>query len=148
MPIPRGVQPKIPSGPEYDYAGPSSPAPRPSRAADGTLIFEGRWKDVFLPNVTPEEMFSGGAFAGAFFWCAPIPTCSPIATGKLKDKRYVFTNTEGAAAIDRRYCRAALSAPRPETTVAQRQPGWRSEPVQSPRGTVVERVGESRVDLA
>lgn len=41
----------------------------PGRHQDGTgrLIFEGRWRNVFEPNVTPEEMFRGGAFGGTFF---------------------------------------------------------------------------------
>lgn len=42
---------------------------KPTRAADGTnrLSFPGRFKDVFEPNVTPEEMLRGGAFAGGYF---------------------------------------------------------------------------------
>jgi hypothetical protein len=67
--LPKQVAPILRSGPEYDSdAGPSSPAPRPERGDDGVLIFEGRWQGVFTPNVTPEEMFKGGAFAGGFFW--------------------------------------------------------------------------------
>ena len=69
-PLPRKAAPVIPSGPAYDSSEPLPRAPRPGRAEDGTLIFEGRWKAVFTPNITPEEMFAGGAFAGAFFWYA------------------------------------------------------------------------------
>ena len=82
-PIPKGVAPTIPTGPEYDLTadddGEVQRAPRPSRAEDGTLVFEGRWKGVFTPNVTPEEMFKGGAFGGAFFWYVPVPRRIPVA---------------------------------------------------------------------
>lgn len=67
-PVPKQKAPVIPSGPEYDASGPLPPQPRPDRAEDGTLLFEGRWRDVFTPNLTPEDMFRGGAFGGAFFW--------------------------------------------------------------------------------
>jgi hypothetical protein len=59
--------PFVASGPEYESSEPLPSQPRPGREADGTLIFEGRWQGVFTPNVTPEEMFAGGAFGGAFF---------------------------------------------------------------------------------
>lgn len=67
-PIPKQRAPIIPSGPEYEHDGPLPSQPRPGRADDGTLLFEGRWRDVFTPNLTPEDMFRGGAFGGAFFW--------------------------------------------------------------------------------
>jgi hypothetical protein len=66
--VPKSKAPVIPDGPEYESSGPLPDQPRPERAADGVMIFEGRWRDVFKPNVTPEEMFVGGAFGGAFFW--------------------------------------------------------------------------------
>ncbi|ORX41206.1 hypothetical protein BD324DRAFT_613633 [Kockovaella imperatae] len=66
-PLPRQTARVIPSGPQYDSGEIFEPAPLPSRREDGVLIFEGRWKDVFTPNVSPEEMFLGGAFAGGFF---------------------------------------------------------------------------------
>lgn len=74
-PIPKAQAPIIPSGPEYDLAADDEGeyeerAPPPGREDDGTLVFEGRWRGVFTPNVTPEEMFKGGAFGGAFFWYA------------------------------------------------------------------------------
>lgn len=70
--IPKGRAPVIPSGPEYDddedgEGATTEGAPIPTRDEDGTLIFEGRWKGVFTPNVTPKEMFDGGAFGGGFF---------------------------------------------------------------------------------
>lgn len=75
--IPKAAPPYIPSGPEYDLTADDegqyeARAPPPTREADGTLVFEGRWKGVFTPNVTPEEMFRGGAFGGAFFWYVSI----------------------------------------------------------------------------
>lgn len=55
-------------GPTYDEEDQEiTIAPRPSRDVDGRLRFEGRWEGVFMPNVTPEEMFEGGAFGGGFF---------------------------------------------------------------------------------
>jgi hypothetical protein len=79
-PLPRQSAPTIPSGPEYDdMTESSSTAPRPTRHADGRLIFEGRWENVFTPNITPEEMFAGGAFAGGFFWFAHSLLQLPIA---------------------------------------------------------------------
>lgn len=73
--IPKSRAPVIPSGPEYevDESGEegTAQAPRPTREADGTLVFEGRWKGVFKPNVTPQEMFDGGAFGGGFFTSVP-----------------------------------------------------------------------------
>lgn len=60
--------PKLPMGMEYEFDGPLESQPQPSRGEDGVLIFEGRWKGIFTPNVTPEEMFRGGAFGGAYFW--------------------------------------------------------------------------------
>lgn len=68
--IPKSRAPIIPSGPEYEEEEgyeEEGTAPIPSREEDGTLIFEGRWKGIFKPNVTPQEMFDGGAFAGGFF---------------------------------------------------------------------------------
>ncbi|WWD20534.1 hypothetical protein CI109_105010 [Kwoniella shandongensis] len=69
-PIPRATAPTLAPGPTYSRSPSSEPrpsAPKPTRAEDGRLIFEGRWKDVFTPNLTPEEMFRGGAFGGGFF---------------------------------------------------------------------------------
>ncbi|WVR08451.1 hypothetical protein IAU60_005506 [Kwoniella sp. DSM 27419] len=66
--IPKATARNIPSGPSYSpTTGPMSSAPRPTRADDGRLIFEGRWHDIFTPNITPEEMFNGGAFGGSFY---------------------------------------------------------------------------------
>lgn len=38
------------------------------------LLFEDNYRDVFTPNLTPEEMFNGGAFAGGFFWQVIYPS--------------------------------------------------------------------------
>ncbi|OCF33588.1 hypothetical protein I316_04661 [Kwoniella heveanensis BCC8398] len=67
--IPKATAPTLAPGPSYSpsASGPSSPAPRPTRGDDGRLIFEGRWQGVFTPNLTPEDMFAGGAFGGGFF---------------------------------------------------------------------------------
>ena len=55
-------------GPEYeDDEEENTTAPLPTRDSGGRLRFEGRWDGVFTPNVTPEEMFEGGAFGGGFF---------------------------------------------------------------------------------
>ena len=55
-------------GPEYDdEEEETTTAPPPTRDVDGRLRFEGRWEGVFTPNVTPQEMFDGGAFGGGFF---------------------------------------------------------------------------------
>ena len=55
-------------GPSYsDEEGEETTAPLPTRNADGLIQFEGRWGGVFTPNVSPEEMFEGGAFGGGFF---------------------------------------------------------------------------------
>jgi hypothetical protein len=65
--IPKSRAPIIP-GPLYeDEEEEMTDAPLPTREADGRLRFEGRWDGVFMPNVTPEEMFEGGAFGGGFF---------------------------------------------------------------------------------
>jgi hypothetical protein len=53
-------------GVEYEEEE-TTTAPRPTRDVDGRLRFEGRWEGVFTPNVTPQEMFEGGAFGGGFF---------------------------------------------------------------------------------
>ena len=66
-PLPKQRSIQIPSGPEYDDEGELPRQSRPTRGEDGRLQFEGRWNGVFTPNVTPEEMFAKGAFAGAFF---------------------------------------------------------------------------------
>lgn len=44
-------------------------APVPTRSTNGTdtLEFEHPYTGVFTPNVTPKEMFAGGAFGGCFF---------------------------------------------------------------------------------
>lgn len=55
-------------GPEYEEDGEeTTTAPPPTRDSDGRLRFEGRWEGVFTPNVTPKELFEGGAFGGGFF---------------------------------------------------------------------------------
>ena len=55
-------------GPEYeDDEEETTTAALPTRDSGGRLRFEGRWDGVFTPNVTPEEMFEGGAFGGGFF---------------------------------------------------------------------------------
>jgi hypothetical protein len=64
-------------GPSYsddEDGGEETTAPLPTRDADGTIQFEGRWAGVFTPNVSPEEMFEGGAFGGGFFvWVKSSP---------------------------------------------------------------------------
>ncbi|RXK41703.1 hypothetical protein M231_00938 [Tremella mesenterica] len=65
-PLPKAVTPIIPTGPTYNSTE-LQRASRPRRKVDGSLIFEGRWENVFKPNITPEEMFTGGAFGGSFF---------------------------------------------------------------------------------
>ncbi|KAL7419073.1 hypothetical protein Q5752_005909 [Cryptotrichosporon argae] len=62
-PMPRAVAPVIPPPTDEEFA----PAPPPTRRADGRLVFEARWAGVFEPNLTPAEMFAGGAFGGGFF---------------------------------------------------------------------------------
>lgn len=64
-PVPRGRAVLVPDAEEG--APLRARADRPTRGQDGRLRFEGRWSGVFEPNVTPEEMFRGGAFGGAFF---------------------------------------------------------------------------------
>jgi hypothetical protein len=55
-------------GPSYpDEEEETTTAPLPTRDAEGVIQFEGRWAGVFTPNVSPEEMFEGGAFGGGFF---------------------------------------------------------------------------------
>lgn len=75
--LPSGARVTIPKSVKYEDDEevakeedlPMSDDRLPGRHQDGTgrLIFEGRWKDVFEPNVTPEEMFRGGAFGGTFY---------------------------------------------------------------------------------
>ncbi|WWC92085.1 uncharacterized protein L201_007039 [Kwoniella dendrophila CBS 6074] len=67
--IPKGKSITLTPGPSYSSSDQEefAPAPRPTRGEEGRLIFEGRWKNVFTPNLTPEEMFKGGAFGGGFF---------------------------------------------------------------------------------
>ncbi|WVW81076.1 hypothetical protein I302_103067 [Kwoniella bestiolae CBS 10118] len=68
--IPKGKTIQLAPGPEYgdgEEQASYEPAPRPTKGGDGRLVFEGRWRGVFTPNLTPEEMFSGGAFGGGFF---------------------------------------------------------------------------------
>ncbi|WWC72394.1 uncharacterized protein I206_106356 [Kwoniella pini CBS 10737] len=68
--IPKGKPISLAPGPSYSDEEDEETfksAPRPTRGDDGRLIFEGRWKGVFTPNLTPEEMFKGGAFGGGFF---------------------------------------------------------------------------------
>ncbi|OXG32973.1 hypothetical protein C349_06886 [Cryptococcus neoformans var. grubii Br795] len=67
-PLPKAIAPTLPPGPEYSSGQiEREKQPRPVKGDDGRLIFEGRWGGVFTPNVTPEEMFGGGAFGGSFF---------------------------------------------------------------------------------
>ena len=91
--LPRGKRIEVPSVRYADEAGPTSKDrskrkasslsdddqieeddysktySKPTRATDGTnrLSFPGRFMDIFEPNVTPEEMLRGGAFAGGYF---------------------------------------------------------------------------------
>ncbi|TYJ51257.1 hypothetical protein B9479_008184 [Cryptococcus floricola] len=67
--LPKAIAPTLAPGPDYaEVEGEEyERAPRPTRGADGRLEFEGRFKGVFAPNLTPEEMFAGGAFGGGFF---------------------------------------------------------------------------------
>ncbi|ODN88846.1 hypothetical protein L198_06648 [Cryptococcus wingfieldii CBS 7118] len=69
-PLPKAIAPTLAPGPDYAEAEGETyyeRAPRPTRGQDGRLEFEGRFKGVFAPNLTPEEMFAGGAFGGGFF---------------------------------------------------------------------------------
>ncbi|WVQ78641.1 hypothetical protein IAT38_000728 [Cryptococcus sp. DSM 104549] len=67
-PLPKAVAPVLAPAPSYTPGdGDLGTAPRPTRDERGQLQFEGRWKGVFTPNLTPEEMFAGGAFGGSFF---------------------------------------------------------------------------------
>lgn len=69
-PLPKATRPTLPPGPEYSSGQiENEKQPRPLKGDDGRLVFEGRWRGVFTPNVTPEEMFGGGAFGGSFFRC-------------------------------------------------------------------------------
>ncbi|KAJ9093406.1 hypothetical protein QFC21_006436 [Naganishia friedmannii] len=43
------------------------PIPRRENGEKGRLVFEGRWQGVFVPNLTPEEVFRGGAFGGNYY---------------------------------------------------------------------------------
>ncbi|KIR25771.1 hypothetical protein I307_04295 [Cryptococcus deuterogattii 99/473] len=73
--LPKATAPILPPGPEYPpHRIESEKQPRPVKGGDGRLVFEGRWRGVFTPNVTPEEMFAGGAFGGSFF----RDTCSRL----------------------------------------------------------------------
>ncbi|WVQ77290.1 hypothetical protein IAR50_006974 [Cryptococcus sp. DSM 104548] len=65
--LPRAFAPVLARGPDYEDRVGFERAPRPTRLANGRLQFEGRFAGVFCPNVTPEEMFAGGAFGGGFF---------------------------------------------------------------------------------
>ncbi|ODN77217.1 hypothetical protein L202_05736 [Cryptococcus amylolentus CBS 6039] len=68
-PLPKAIAPTLAPGPDYAEGEGEAyeRAPRPTRGQDGRLEFEGRFKGVFAPNLTPEEMFAGGAFGGGFF---------------------------------------------------------------------------------
>ncbi|KAE8539146.1 hypothetical protein D1P53_004235 [Cryptococcus gattii VGV] len=66
--LPKAIAPILAPGSEYPlHRIESEKQPRPVKGDDGRLVFEGRWRGVFTPNVTPEEMFAGGAFGGSFF---------------------------------------------------------------------------------
>ncbi|KAK6906717.1 hypothetical protein I203_100704 [Kwoniella mangroviensis CBS 8507] len=68
--IPKAKTIHLAPGPSYSSSSSEEtyePAPRPRKGEDGRLVFEGRWKGVFTPNLTPQEMFEGGAFGGGFF---------------------------------------------------------------------------------
>lgn len=72
-PLPKAIAPTLPPGPEYSSGQiEREKQPRPVKGDDGRLVFEGRWGGVFTPNVTPEEMFGGGAFGGSFFRCVNL----------------------------------------------------------------------------
>jgi hypothetical protein len=53
-------------GVEEDYDT-VQPIPQRENGDKGRLVFEGRWKGVFVPNLAPEEVFRGGAFGGNYY---------------------------------------------------------------------------------
>ena len=96
--IPKSRPLTIPSGPDYeDDDEEFATAPIPERGADGRLIFEGRWKGVFGPNLTPKEMFDGGAFGGGFFTSVtPSPSLfSRSPSSYLLSTRFRINSTSG-----------------------------------------------------
>jgi hypothetical protein len=99
--IPKSRAPIIPSGPEYEddqEDGVEGTAPPPGRDEDGTLVFEGRWKGIFKPNVTPQEMFDGGAFGGGFFTSVAASVLSLPQNLLTLVQRYLFSNSENSLA--------------------------------------------------
>ena len=127
--IPKSSAPIIPAGPSYSVksiSSPSSPFPRPTRKEDGTLVFQGRWKGVFTPNVTPEEMFSGGAFAGAFFWSVmqslAITSCSYAHQTKKSDTYSNVLKTPLPAQVDLRDLPFSFSSSRSEEMLSNSEP--------------------------
>ncbi|WVQ63205.1 uncharacterized protein L199_001356 [Kwoniella botswanensis] len=83
--IPKAKIIQLAPGPSYSSSSSEETherAPRPGRGDDGRLIFEGRWEGVFTPNLTPQEMFEGGAFGGGFF----ADTYSNILKSELSSK--------------------------------------------------------------
>ncbi|KAJ9111099.1 hypothetical protein QFC19_001298 [Naganishia cerealis] len=72
--LPPGEQIRIPMSIEYavegiseEYYATVQPIPQRENGDKGRLVFEGRWKGVFVPNLTPEEVFRGGAFGGNYY---------------------------------------------------------------------------------
>lgn len=63
IPVPRSIE-YDDAEEEDDY---SKVQPVPTRDARGRLVFEGRWKGVFVPNLTPEQVLRGGAFGGTYY---------------------------------------------------------------------------------
>lgn len=54
-------------GEEGDDYSKTYPVPTREDNGTGRLVFEGQWKGVFEPNLTPAQVLKGGAFAGAYF---------------------------------------------------------------------------------
>ena len=63
--LPAPIVPEISVDEEKEY-DPDYKAPAPTRAEDGTLIFEADYTH-FTPNLTPSEMFKKGAFGGTYW---------------------------------------------------------------------------------
>lgn len=64
IPVPRSVEYADAPEEEEDY---TLVQPLPGRDGRGRLVFEGRWKGVFVPNLPPEEVLRRGAYGGNFF---------------------------------------------------------------------------------
>lgn len=70
--LPRGERIRIPEPRSIEYEDATEDdytkvQPLPTRDVRGRLVFEGRWKGVFVPNLTPEEVLRGGAFGGTYY---------------------------------------------------------------------------------